>query len=232
MRLRVFLLVGIAAIVPFAVHAQTEQVVVIGTLSDAGIGLARDKLAGSLQSFSSDQLGAGHGATVLGGLAAGAGVSLNDTQGNGLFQDLRFHGFEASPLQGVAQGLAVYQNGMRLNEAFGDTVNWDAIPQTAISHLDVWNANPVFGLNALGGAVNMVMKNGFTWDGTELSAQGGSFGHGMATAQMGAADGDLAFYGAAEGVTDGGWRLHSGSDLVRLYGDIGSYRLDWAKDEL
>ena len=53
---------------------------------------------------------------------------VSDVQGNGLFQDLRYHGFDASPLQGTPQGLAVYQNGVRLNEAFGDTVNWDAIP--------------------------------------------------------------------------------------------------------
>jgi iron complex outermembrane receptor protein len=223
LRLRVFFLGGIAALSSFAAQAEpVEQVVVYGTLADSSIGLARDKVAGSLQSLSTGDLGAGHGATVLTALGSQvAGVSLSDTQGNSMFQDLRFHGFEASPLQGISQGLAVYQNGMRLNEAFGDTVNWDAIPQTAIARLDVWSANPVFGLNALGGAVNMVMKNGFTWSGTELSLQGGSFGHGMATAQFGGTDGDLAFYGAAEGVTDGGWRLHSGSDVARLYGDLG-----------
>ena len=222
MNMRTVLLGGLVAILPAQAFAQaTEQVVVYGTLADS-IGLSRDKVAGTLQSLSADDLGAGHGATVLTTLGSQvAGVTLSDLQGNSLFQDLRFHGFEASPLQGVAQGLAVYQNGMRLNEAFGDTVNWDAIPQTAIARLDVWSANPVFGLNALGGAVNMVMKNGFTWDGTELSVQGGSFSHGMATAQFGLTDGDLSFYGAAEGVTDGGWRLHSGSDLARLYGDIG-----------
>ena len=46
--------------------------------------------------------------------------------------------------------------------------------------MDVWSNNPVFGLNALGGAINMVMKNGFTWQGSEASLQGGSYGHGMA----------------------------------------------------
>ena len=189
MKMRTVLLGGLVAILPAQAFAQaTEQVVVYGTLADS-IGLSRDKVAGTLQSLSADDLGAGHGATVLTALGSQvAGVTLSDLQGNSLFQDLRFHGFEASPLQGVAQGLAVYQNGMRLNEAFGDTVNWDAIPQTAIARLDVWSANPVFGLNALGGAVNMVMKNGFTWDGTELSVQGGSFSHGMATAQFGLTD--------------------------------------------
>jgi iron complex outermembrane receptor protein len=224
MSTRALLLAGAAILaLPTLARAQeVEHMVVYGTLSSATLGLSRDKAAGSVQSLSGEQISAAHGATVLTALGAqAAGVSLSDTQGNALFQDVRFHGFEASPLQGVPQGLAVYQNGMRLNEAFGDTVNWDAVPQTAIAKLDLWSANPVFGLNALGGAVNVVMKNGFGWSGAELSAEGGAFGHGMATAQYGVADGALSFYGAAEGVLDNGWRLHSASNAVRLYGDAG-----------
>jgi iron complex outermembrane receptor protein len=197
-----------------------EHVVVYGTLPDSDIGLAPGKVPGQLQSFSA--ITAQHGATVLDALGTqAAGVSLADTQGNGAFQDLRFHGFEASPLQGTPQGIAVYQNGVRLNEAFGDTVNWDAIPQQAIDRLDVWSSNPVFGLNALGGAVNMVMKNGFTWQGAEASLQGGSYGHGMAAAQWGTQDREFSFYSAAEGITDTGWRFHSQSNLGRLYADAG-----------
>ncbi|HVW74876.1 MAG TPA: TonB-dependent receptor [Rhizomicrobium sp.] len=199
-----------------------EHVVVYGTLPDSDIGQDASKVPGELQSFSAAQLGAQHGATVLEALGnQTAGVSLSDSQGNTLFQDLRFHGFEASPLQGVAQGVAVYQNGVRLNEAFGDTVNWDAISQTAIERMDVWSSNPVFGLNALGGAVNLVMKNGFTWQGTELSGQGGTYGHGMGTAQVGFEHGNMSFYAATEGMTDSGWRLHSPSGLARLYTDAG-----------
>jgi iron complex outermembrane receptor protein len=200
----------------------TEHVIVYGTLPDSDIGQDPGKVPGELQSFSADQLTAQHGATVLNALGnQTAGVSLSDSQGNSLFQDLRFHGFEASPLQGVAQGVAVYQNGVRLNEAFGDTVNWDAIPETAIARMDVWSSNPVFGLNALGGAVNLVMKNGFSWQGTELSGQGGTYGHGMGTAQYGLESGALSFYAAAEAVTDSGWRLYSPSDIARLYADAG-----------
>jgi iron complex outermembrane recepter protein len=200
--------------------AGAEHVVVYGTLPDSDIGLAPDKVPGLLQSFTS--VTAQHGATVLDALGSqAAGVSLTDTQGNAMFQDLHFHGFAASPLQGTPQGLAVYQNGVRLNEAFGDTVNWDAIPQAAIARMDVWSSNPVFGLNALGGAINMIMKNGFTWQGAEASLQGGSYGHGMASAQWGVQDGDFSFYGAAEGVTDTGWRFHSQSNLARLYADAG-----------
>ena len=75
--------------------------------------------------------------------------------------------------------------GIRVNEAFGDTVNWDLIPTNAIDRADVWSSNPVFGLNALGGAVNIGMKNGFTYQGFEGEVQGGSFGRGSAAAQYG-----------------------------------------------
>src|SRR5579875_101102 len=192
------LLISPALAQQLAALPNSEGVVVYGTLPDSDIGQDLDKVPGELESLGAGQITAQHGATVLEALGnQAAGISLSDSQGNILFQDLRFHGFEASPLQGVAQGVAVYQNGVRLNEAFGDTVNWDAIPQAAIARMDVWSSNPVFGLNALGGSVNLIMKNGFTWQGTELSGQGGSYGHGMGTAQYGFGSGNMSFYAAA-----------------------------------
>jgi iron complex outermembrane recepter protein len=225
-KLKLVLLAGVGALVGadpvFAQNSASEHVVVYGTLSNSDNGLTPDKVPGRLQSLDAEQINAGHGATVLDSLSSRiAGANISDPQGNAISEDLRIHGFEASPLLGRAQGLAVYQNGVRLNEAFGDTVNWDAIPQTAIAGLDVWDNNPVFGLNALGGAVNVMMKNGFTWQGQEVSLQGGSYGHGMATFQQGMQDGGFGFYTAIEGVTDGGWRLRSGSSLGRLYADAG-----------
>ena len=58
---------------------------------------------------------------------------------------------------------------MRINEAFGDTVNWDLIPTTAIRSVTVVTNNPAFGLNALGGAVNVQMKDGFNYQGAEIN---------------------------------------------------------------
>ena len=65
---------------------------------------------------------------------------------------------------------------MRFNQPFGDTVNWDLIPDIAIDRLNLEGSNPVFGLNALGGAVNVQLKNGFTYQGAEATRSGGSFG--------------------------------------------------------
>jgi iron complex outermembrane receptor protein len=96
------------------------------------------------------------------------GVTTNDVQGNEFATDLRYRGFAASPVQGTPQGLAVYMQGIRINEAFGDTVNWDLIPKVAVGRSDIWTNNPAFGLNALGGAISFQMKDGFTYNGTEL----------------------------------------------------------------
>ncbi len=43
--------------------------------------------------------------------------------------------------------------------------------------------NPVFGLNALGGAISIQMKNGFTYHGSEAEVLGGSFGRRTVTLQ-------------------------------------------------
>lgn len=223
-------LAGLVLLAAPAAAQSMDTVVVYGTLPNSSIGQDADKIPGSLQSIGGDAVNAQHGASVLDALGTqAAGVGLSDSQGNAAFEDLRYHGFEASPLQGTNEGIAVYQNGVRVNEAFGDTVNWDAIPQTAITRMDLWSNNPVFGLNALGGAINVVMKNGFTWQGADASAQAGSYGHAMATAQYGTEDGDFSFYAAGQFTHDDGWRLHSGSTLGSLYLDAG-WRLDSATE--
>ena len=149
------------------------------------------------------------------------GVATTDVQGNGFMQDLRYRGFAASPLQGTPQGIAVYMNGIRVNEAFGDTVNWDLIPTNAISRTDVLTGNPIFGLNAIGGAVNIQMKNGFNYHGLEAEVMGGSFGRASGSVQYGAQQGNASFYIAAQGINDNGWRYQSPSQVQRLYTDLG-----------
>ena len=127
----------------------------------------------------------------------------------------------ASPTVGVPQGLAVYQNGVRVNESFGDTVNWDFIPEYAIRRLDVFPSNPVFGLNALGGAISIEMKNGFNYQGREVELLGGSNWRRSAMAQVGMQQGNTSFYVAADALNDNGWRDRSPSELRRVYADVG-----------
>ena len=149
------------------------------------------------------------------------GVTLDAAAGNPFQPSLFYHGFQASPLQGNPQGLAVYVNGARFNDPFGDTVNWDLIPSIAIDRMYLVGSNPVFGLNALGGALAVQMKNGFTYQGGEADALGGSFSQYQGEMQYGIRTGDTAAYLAVSGLHQGGWRDLQSSNLGNLYGDIG-----------
>ncbi|HXZ15400.1 MAG TPA: TonB-dependent receptor [Roseiarcus sp.] len=148
-------------------------------------------------------------------------VIINDVQGNPFSPEVDFRGFVASPVSGTPIGLAVYMNGVRINEAFGDIVNWDLIPTVAIDRTAIVTGNPLFGLNAIGGAVVMDMKNGFTYHGFELDGRGGSFGRHQGAMQFGVEQDGVAAYLAVEAAGDNGYRKFSGSEIHRLYGDLG-----------
>jgi outer membrane receptor protein involved in Fe transport len=153
-------------------------------------------------------------------------IGVNEVAGNPFQPDVQYRGFVASPVAGTPQGIAVYQNGVRINEAFGDTVNWDLIPTAAIRSVTVVPNNPAFGLNALGGAINVQMKDGFNYHGAEINTMGGSFGRIQSSAQWGKQiDNNYAVYGALEGLHDNGFRNFSQSDVRRFYGDV-AYRND------
>ena len=149
------------------------------------------------------------------------GIIISDAAGNPLRAELSYRGFDASPVSGRSQGLAVYQNGVRINEAFGDTVNWDVIPSNAISSMSVVSNNPSFGLNAVGGAVSILMKDGFSYQGGEVDIMGGSFGRRQVGVQAGGSSGNAAAYVAGEWFEDDGFRDFSQSEVRRFYGDLG-----------
>lgn len=149
------------------------------------------------------------------------GIILGDAGGNDLRQQIDYRGFGSGSLNGFPQGIAVYQNGVRVNEVFGDTVYWDVLPKNAISDMTVLTGNPVFGLNAVGGAISVVMKDGFTYQGAEVEILGGSFGRKQLGIQVGAQSGAFAAYVAAEGIEEDGWRDFSPTEVKRAYMDFG-----------
>jgi iron complex outermembrane receptor protein len=189
-------------------------------------GIDRAKIPANVQIVTSQEIERTETPNLIGALDRRlSSVSVTDVAGNPFQATLSYRGFNASSVPGTPQGLAVYQNGIRINEAFGDVVNWDLIPTVAIDRTVVFTNNPVFGLNALGGAISIEMKNGFTWQGTEFDLRGGSRGRAMATAQSGQQIGNFATYMALEGINDQGYRYFSPSYVRRLYGDLG-YRAE------
>src|SRR6478609_10500763 len=187
-----------------------------------GLGIDRNKVPAMVQTLPAEDFSRTYSPNVVETFVQRIpGVTTNNVQGNEFATDLRYRGFAASPVQGTPQGLAVYMQGIRVNEAFGDTVNWDLIPKVAIGRSDIWTNNPAFGLNALGGAISFQMKDGFTYNGTEFDTSGGSYGRVGGSLQYGVRNGEWGLYLAAEGLKDDGWRLQSPSRLARFYGDLG-----------
>jgi iron complex outermembrane recepter protein len=189
-----------------------------------GSGVDRDTVPAATNVLKSDDLTRGGTMTPSATRALGeqvGGVNLDSASGNPFQPTMFYHGFQASALQGTSQGLAVYVNGVRFNQAFGDTVNFDLLPNLAIDQMNLEGSNPVFGLNALGGALNVQLKNGFTYQGGEIDFHGGSFGTYGAEFQYGRQSGNTAMYVAGSGLHQGGWRDEQSSDLENFYGDVG-----------
>ncbi len=149
-------------------------------------------------------------------------VNLNDVQNNPYQPNITYRGFEASPLLGTPIGISVFQDGVRINEPFGDTVNWDLIPQIAIASMEmVPGSNPVFGLNTLGGALSVRTKSGVSHPGYHVQASGGSYGRQNYEAEIGGSKGNLDWYVAGNIFEDNGWRPYSPSSVNQAFGKVG-----------
>jgi outer membrane cobalamin receptor len=204
----------------------TQTVEVVGTSPLPGLGVDRDALPYSTLLLRRAQLDAMGGDTLVDAMARRwPGVQVNDIQGSPYQGDLTFRGFRASGLLGAAQGLSVYLDGVRINEPFGDVVNWDLLPEFALESVAlVPGASPAFGLNTLGGALVATTADGRSRPGSRLESGFGSFGRKRLEATVGGAtgsrhDGSSWFLGAGA-FDETGWRDHSpgriGSVMAKL----------------
>jgi iron complex outermembrane receptor protein len=216
-----------AAIAPFAratdeAPGALEQIVVVGSTPLPGSDVERDRVPTATQVLSAKDISRTGIPSLTGAILANLpSASVNDVEGNAFQPDILFRGFTASPVAGTPQGLAVYVNGARFNDAFGDTVNWDLIPPSAIKTVNIEAANPVFGLNALGGSVSVQLKNGFSDIDDSVTAYGGSYGRRAGILEVSQRAGAFAIYIAADATHDNGFRQTGMSDLYRLYTDFG-----------
>ena len=188
-----------------------------------GSEISLDKVPGSVSVVSSAEIQNGGSPALQDALQQYVpGAIVSDVTGNPFSVDVQYRGYSASPVEGTPQGLAVYQNGVRINEVFGDTVNWDLIPSNAINSVALVSGNPLYGLNALGGALNISLKDGFSYHGVESDTRAGSWGRFQEAIQAGKQVDNFAAYVAVEDIRDNGWRQFSPSDVKRMYVDLGA----------
>ncbi|MHC8441978.1 MAG: TonB-dependent receptor [Candidatus Eutrophobiaceae bacterium] len=202
---------------------EDPDIVVIGITPLPAKGMSLEKYPSNAQSWSADDLDQFKNLEITDGLAKLSGsFSLNAAQNNPYQNDLFYRGFLASPLVGTSNGLSVYLDGVRINEAFGGTLNWDLVPESAIATIDVVpGSNPLFGLNALGGALSMRTKSGSAYEGTRMEGLFGSFNRRAVEFEHGGQYGDMDFYINLDGLDEDGWRVRSPSEVRRLFTKIG-----------
>ncbi len=153
-------------------------------------------------------------------------VNINSEQGNADQQSVMFRGFYASPILGVPQGLSVFQDGVRVNESFGDVVNWDLIPATAISNMQlIPGSNPLFGLNTLGGALAIYTKSGKDYPGFSGSISAGSFGRKQVDFEYGGASGNWDYFLTFNDSNSQGYAIQNSGHVRQFFGKLG-----WADD--
>jgi outer membrane receptor protein involved in Fe transport len=159
------------------------------------------------------------------------GLNVNEISGSPFQADLSYRGFRASPILGTGQGLSVYLDGVRVNEPFGDVVNWDMLPEAALARLSlVSGSNPLYGLNTLGGAIALETRSGLDDPGFEAALTAGAHGRRRADLAYGVSgtNGWHAF-AAATLFEEDGWRAHSDGRLGNLFVKTGQAgeRTDW-----
>ena len=155
-----------------------------------------------------------------------ASVNLNDVQNNPFQPDLQYRGFTASPLLGLPQGISVYLNSGRVNEAFGDTVHWDLMPLDAIDTVSLYSgSNPLFGQNTLGGALALRTKTGFSFNANEIDLRAGQFGQKAASVESGGHNDHWAYYVNLNHYEEDGWRDYSPSKVQQVFTSL-AYKSD------
>ena len=207
---------------PATAH-ELPQITVIGNAPLSGLGLPLNQVPANVQTADSKDLERQQVLDLADFLNSNfSGVNISESAGNPFQLDVNYHGFTASPLLGTPEGLSVYVDGVRVNESFGDTVNWDLIPESAISTVTLMSgSNPVFGLNTLGGALSVQTKSGHDNPGTELEAYGGSFGRRVFQAETGGEAGNFDYFLTGNYFDETGWRDLSPTKVLQAFGKAG-----------
>ncbi len=209
---------------------EAETVEVVSTTPLPSMGTPIDQVPANVQAASSKAIAEQHNLDVSEFIDANLGsVSISNTVANPYQADVSFRGFTASPLLGTPQGLSVFMDGVRVNEPFGDIVNWDLIPANAIANINlIPGSNPLFGLNTLGGALSVHTKSGSEFPGISATAYGGSWGRRAFEFEAGGANADksLDYFVAGNFFKEDGWRDHSSSGVNQLFGKVG-----WQNDK-
>ncbi len=209
------------------VPAEEKTAVRLDTVEVVGVtpmqgGISKEKIPAHIQTVTAEQLRDAQSLSLSDYMNRYLGsVHINEAQNNPLQPDVYYRGFVASPLLGLPQGLSVYVNGVRFNEPFGDSVNWDLLPPGAIDTTTLSpGSNPVYGLNTLGGAISIRTKTGFSAPVHQLEAYGGSWDRHSEELSSGWNDGTWGYFIDLRHFDEKGWRDFSPTSAQQVFGTL------------
>jgi iron complex outermembrane recepter protein len=211
---------------------EVPSVDVVGTTPLPGIGTPINEVPANVTAVTNAQIEQQQSVSVPDFLERNLGsVNVNEPGGNPFQPTVNFRGFQGSPLLGQPQGLSAFQDGVRVNEAIGDVINWDLIPLGAISSMTmIPGSNPVFGLNTLGGALSINTKSGREFPGGQATLYGGSFGTYNGSFEYGGSQDKFDYYVYGNYYDSDGWRDYSSSLIRQVFGKVGYQTSDFDAD--
>lgn len=225
-----------------AAEQAEERIEIVEVVAPLSLDADAERIAGNIQVAGAEEIVAGRALDLADFLKRNlASVFVNEAQSNPLQPDVQYRGFVGSPLLGLPQGIAIYQDAVRINEPFGDTVNWALIPQSAIAAVFlVPGSNPLFGLNALGGALSIRTKDGLSHPGSNVELSAGSFGRRNFVARTGGTKERFSYFVAVSALREDGWRDFSPTDAKRGFAKLSwnseptslDFSLTWAAADL
>jgi iron complex outermembrane recepter protein len=150
------------------------------------------------------------------------GLSLADEQGNAHQPDLSLRGFQGTSVTGVPQGVSVFLDGVRVNEATAEEINFDLLPTDDLDRIEVIPGPSVlFGRNTLAGAINLITLRGKEGAAISAEASAGSAGFYKFRARVSGQRGPVDFYLSGTGIEEDGWRQASGARLGKVFAKLG-----------
>jgi outer membrane receptor protein involved in Fe transport len=219
------LIASLFSISAYAADLTTDKIEVISATPLPGFGIELNKIPANVQNVKAADIKKSQSLDITDYMNHNlTGVYINEIQNNPLQPDVNYRGFTASPLLGTPQGISVYMDGVRMNQAFGDIVSWDLIPKNAISSMQLMpGSNPLFGLNTLGGALSIQTKDGRSNPGGAIELSAGSYARKKVDFEYGGVskDNSIDYFVAGSFFDENGWRQRSPSDSQQLFGKLG-----------
>ena len=204
-----------------------KPVEVVGTLSPTAAPKVGSGVPARITTITGTEIEMWEPRLLANALAGSAGVSAYDDLGSPFKVSFTSRGFTAGPAIGLPQGLSVFVDGVRENEPDAAQVNFDLLPLEHVDHVEFLHGPAaLLGPNSLGGAINLVTKQGGGPFESDLETSAGSFGQASGSANVAGQAGRWSYYAGGEVERERGWRAETDGRQRNLLANVGHFGSD------